>query len=152
MKNFYLVLAVIIVLIAFILRIWQWQQEKKLKRGVVMVGNAAIEVEVAETPLAREKGLSGREKLDQNKGMLFVFPKKDYYPFWMKEMNFPIDIIWIDNDRVVDISYNVAAPSTVSEFFKTYQPKEPVNFVLEVNAGFSKEYNVKVGDRVKIEY
>ena len=149
MKKFYIAISVVILVTAVILRVEQWQ-EGKLKEGLVKINNTTIKVEVAETPLAREKGLSGREKLDQNKGMLFIFPQKDYYSFWMKEMKFPIDIIWISDNRVVDIAYDL--PLQASEFLKTYQPKEPVNFVLEVNAGFSKKYNIKIGDRVEIEY
>jgi uncharacterized membrane protein (UPF0127 family) len=149
MKKFYIAISVVILVTAVILRIEQWQ-EGKLKEGLVKINNTTIKVEVAETPLAREKGLSGREKLDQNKGMLFIFPQKDYYSFWMKEMKFPIDIIWISDNRVVDIAYDL--PLQASEFLKTYQPKEPVNFVLEVNAGFARNYNIKIGDRVEIEY
>jgi len=65
-------------------------------------------------------------------------------------MRFPIDIIWIQDDRIVDLASDV--PIVASEFLKTYKPKEPVNFVLEVNAGFSLSRGIKVGDRVKIEY
>lgn len=149
MKKFHITLTVIIVLTAIVLRTWQWW-EGRLKHGTVKIGNVTIEVEVADTPLAREKGLSGRESLEENRGMLFVFPKKGYYSFWMKEMNFPIDIIWIADDKIVDIAPSV--PTLAGEFLKTYQPKEPVNFVLEVNAGFSESHSLKVGDRVEIKY
>lgn len=149
MKKFYIILAIIIVLTALVLQILQWW-EGRLERGIVKIGSITVEVEVADTALARERGLGGREILEENTGMLFVFREKDYHPFWMKEMNFPIDIIWISDDRVVDIAHNV--PTTASEFLKIYKPKELVNFVLEVNAGFSEKHGVKVGDRVEIDY
>jgi uncharacterized membrane protein (UPF0127 family) len=149
MKKFYAIIAVIIIVTALILRGWQYW-EGRLKHGTVKIGNAVIEVEVAKTLTAQERGLSGRENLNKNEGMLFVFPEKDFYSFWMKEMKFPIDIIWIADDRVADIAYNV--PTVATEFLKTYQPKEPVNFVLEVNAGFSLSHDIKVGDGVKIDY
>lgn len=148
-KKFHIILAVIIVVTAIFLRAWQYW-EARLKSGTVKIDNTVIEVEIAETPLARERGLSGRKTLGENKGMLFVFGEKNYHSFWMKEMKFPIDIIWISDDKVVDIAHNV--PIVASEFLKIYQPKEPVNFVLEVNAGFSEKHDVKVGDRVEIDY
>ncbi len=148
-KKFHIIIALIIVVTAIMLRVWQWW-EGRLEHGQVIIGNTVIEVEVAKTALAREQGLSRREKLEENKGMLFVFDKKDYHSFWMREMNFPIDIIWIADDKIVDIAHNV--PSTVSQFLKTYQPKEPVNFVLEVNAGFSESHGIKVGNKVEIKY
>ncbi len=148
-KKFHIILVVIIVVTAIVLRVWQFW-EGRLKHGTVAVNGVKIEVEVADTFLAREKGLSGREKLEENKGMLFVFEIKDFHSFWMKEMKFPIDIIWISNDRIVDIAHNV--PTVAGEFLKTYKPKEPVNFVLEVNAGFSERHGLKAGDRVEIEY
>lgn len=149
MKKFYIILAVIIVVTALVLRGWQYW-EGRLKHGRVIIGNTVTEVEVAETPMAQERGLSGRKDLGENRGMLFVFPQKNYYSFWMKEMRFPIDIIWIQDDRIVDLASDV--PIVASEFLKTYKPKEPVNFVLEVNAGFSLSRGIKVGDGVEIEY
>lgn len=123
---------------------------ERKKTGKVAIGEKIIEVEIADTLKKRRQGLSGREKLKENQGMLFVFPKKDYYSFWMKEMKFPIDIIWINDERIVDI-VSRASPDEF-QLFKTYESKKPANFVLEINAGFSEIFNIKINDRVKILY
>jgi len=87
--------------------------------------------------------LSNREKLAENQGMLFVFDHTDYHSFWMKDMRFAIDIIWIDeNKKVVDITHN-AEPESYPKIFK---PSLPAQYVLEVNAGWAEEHRVKVGD------
>ncbi len=113
----------------------------------VTINKLEIPVEIAETPAEAQKGLSGRASLDPEKGMLFIFAKADYYHFWMPDMHFPIDIIWINNNQVVDISYN--APNKFeSANPKFYSPTKKANYVLEVNAGFSKKNNIKTGSLV----
>ncbi len=92
-------------------------------------------VEIADTEEKRTQGLSGREFLKGNEGMIFVFPESDYYGFWMKDMRFPIDIIWLDeNFSVIGITEHVS-PET---FPNVFYPPEPVRFVLEVSAGTTK--------------
>ena len=85
---------------------------------------------------ARVRGLSGRESLKPDQGMLFVFERPDISGFWMKDMLFPLDIIWIDeNKKIVGINENVS-PETFPNLF--FSPK-PVLYVLELNAGIAKE-------------
>jgi len=87
--------------------------------------------EVADTTAEREQGLSGRESVPQD-GMLFIFPEKGNYGFWMKDMLIPIDMIWIaDDGTVVDVDRNVL-PET---YPKAFHPSEPVRYVLETEAG-----------------
>lgn len=111
----------------------------------VQINNVKIPVEIARTEAETQRGLSGRESLDTDKGMLFIFPKPDYYRFWMPDMNFPIDIIWINENRVVGISQNISNEFD-SKNPKFYAPPQPVDRVLEVNAGFAQKENIKVGD------
>lgn len=113
----------------------------------VQINNVKIPVEVAQTPAEVEKGLSGRASLDAASGILFIFPKPDYYRFWMPDMNFPIDIIWIREDRIVGISPDI------SNEFNPANPKfhtspRPADRVLEANAGFAQNKNIKVNDTV----
>ena len=68
---------------------------------IITINGTPINVVLAETPAERVRGLSGRETLPQNEGMLFLFENTDYHAFWMKNMRFPIDIIWMDDDRVI---------------------------------------------------
>lgn len=113
----------------------------------VEINNVKIPVEVVRTQAEVEKGLSGRASLDAESGMLFVFAKPDYYRFWMPDMNFPIDIIWIKDDRIVEISPNVSNKFDPKNP-KFYTPPQPADRVLEVNAGFAKNKNIKVNDVV----
>lgn len=85
------------------------------------------------------KGLSGKKSLEENQGMLFVFEKPDRYGFWMKEMNFPIDIIWIDkNYKIIEITKNIKPDS----YPKIFRPKKPAKFVLETNIGLADKNKI----------
>jgi len=97
-------------------------------------------------------GLSKYSKIDQNMGMIFLFNRSDYYSFWMKDMKFPIDIIFINNNNIVAIFKNVQPPSSISnnQILPIYTPSQVANTVLEINAGLSDKYNFKVNDTVKI--
>ena len=110
------------------------------------IAGKIIKVELALTAEEQEKGLSWREKIKDNEGMLFIFKESGKNYFWMKNMNFPIDIIWIDsNFKVIFIKENIL-PSSYPE---TFGPDVDNKYVLEVKGGFSKENNLKVGEIVK---
>ena len=109
-----------------------------------IINGVEIQLEVARTPEEQARGLSDREVLGENAGMLFIFQEPTTPSFWMKEMKFPLDIIWIGNDRrIVDISENIA-PETFPQLF---HPHVPAQYVLEVNAGWAKSHNISVGDQ-----
>lgn len=118
------------------------------------IGSKTIDIEIANTPELRNKGLSGRTSLDESSGMLFVFDTQDVSPiFWMKDMLIPLDIIWIDDDKVVSINKNVQAPKagTLDRDLEKYTPPTNVDYVLEVTAGFSDKNNIKIGDETKFD-
>ena len=113
----------------------------------VRIAATEIAVEIATSSAAVQKGLSGRSSLGENRGMLFIFGRPDVYHFWMPDMRFPIDIIWIDNGQVVDADENVSPKfDPLRPIF--YTPGHPVRYVLEVNAGFMKRKNIRIGDPV----
>lgn len=110
----------------------------------VKIGNYTYAVDVVSTDEGRVRGLSGRKELPERTGLLFVFEKSSVQGFWMKDMNFPIDIIWIDERlQVVGVERSVS-PDTFPEVF--YSP-ELVRYVLEVNAGEASA--LKFGDSVE---
>lgn len=119
--------------------------------GQLQINGANFKVEVADTQKKRSKGLGGRESLASDEGMLFVFPKPDKHPFWMKGLTFPLDFIWIKGDTVVDLLQNIPppAPGQTDESLPIYSSKEDVDKVLEVNGGTTQRLNIKVGDRVE---
>ena len=115
------------------------------------VGAHSFDVEIASTAPARAQGLSGRDGLPENGGMLFVFPSAGKYGFWMKDMKFVLDLVWIHGDHVVGVTENVLPESGRTIFTLTsYYPPEPVERVLEIPAGAVKRYGIAVGDNVRI--
>lgn len=100
-----------------------------------------IPVEVMRTPQQITQGLSGRSSLGPAKGMLFLLPSKQTPSFWMKDMKFPLDLIWIDNGRIIAVTHNVPAPSpgTPESSLPMYKPSAPVTAVLEVMSGAADE-------------
>ena len=112
----------------------------------VKIGDNILNVDLALTQEAQELGLSFRKSLEENKGMLFVFEVPKKYSFWMKDMNFPIDIIWIGiDDRIVYIKENVKPES----FPESFAPSKDSKYVLEAASGFSGKNNLKEGDLVE---
>ena len=112
------------------------------KKAAITIENLNVPVEVADTHIKRTQGLSEREELSEDSGLLFVFEKSDRHGIWMRDMHFPIDIIWIGEDgRIVDIKQNVS-PDTYPQIF---QPQEPARYVLEVNAGFTEQHGIEIG-------
>jgi len=119
--------------------------------SIVQINGKTINVSVAKTTTEREKGLSGVASLPSDSGMLFVFDDKSKAQvFWMKGMLIPIDIIWIKEGKVIKIDKNIPAPDegTPDNRLKTYSAGVPVDFVLEVNSGFSDTNKIKVEDDV----
>jgi len=123
--------------------------ERSAPRAVVEVGGASVTAEVADDDASRARGLSGRDRLDPDAGMLFVLPG-DSPSFWMKGMRFPIDIVWIRGARVVDVTADVPPPAGTNEALATYSPERPANRALEVNAGWADRHGVERGDRVRV--
>ena len=120
-------------------------------QSTITINNKTLNVDVVKTSEEREKGLSGRSTLDPNSGMVFIFDTKGPVPsFWMKGMLIPLDIIWIRDGKIIKIDKNVQIPAanTPDNKLKIYSPGKTINYVLEVNAGFSDTNLVKVGDSV----
>lgn len=113
-----------------------------LGRERLTIGQTVFSVEVAQTAAKRERGLSGRLNMAANQGMLFIFDNPGQHTFWMKNMRFPLDFIWIRGGKVVEITENVFPPRIII-------PEVKVDQVLEINAGTVQKYDIKVGDVVR---
>ncbi|MBI2594854.1 MAG: DUF192 domain-containing protein [Candidatus Colwellbacteria bacterium] len=125
----------------------------KEKRGKVIIRDTEFNVVVAHNPMARSRGLSGRESLAENEGMLFLFPNTGYQVFWMKGMVIPIDIIWIKENRIVGFEVSVQPePGVKSSRLTRYAPPEAVSRVLEVPAGTVGRLGIQVGDEIIVNY
>lgn len=124
------------------------QENAQPEPSNVEINGQKIFVDIAQTPEEQAQGLSGRESLGENQGMLFVYDKNISPKFWMKNMNFSIDIIWISGGIVYGFEKNL--PPEGENPQKIYQPKTFVNQVLEVNAGFVDKYDIKTGDKIEV--
>lgn len=106
-----------------------------------------LRVKVVRTPQDLQRGLSGVPRLEATEGMLFIFPEDGFHGIWMKDMQFPIDITWVDaQGKVVSIEEGVR-PDT---FPRTFEPTVPARFVIETNAHFMNSFDVRVGATVEI--
>jgi len=147
MKNL-LIFSIIVLILVGVGLFWLWRRVLTLPVKELKIGNKNITVEIADTSEARALGLSYRESLPPESGLLFIFEKESIYPFWMKGMNFPIDIIWIKNEKVLEITNNVEPDKGLMPGI--YTPREPVEKVLEINAGKVKEWNIKINDAISL--
>ena len=112
-----------------------------------------VRATVASDSKERQRGLSGKDSLPLDEGMLFVFEESGVYPFWMKDMKFSIDIIWIDEEkRIVQIVDSALPQSGRDDSELTiYRPGASAKYVLEINAGLSRLHNLQVGSSVNFE-
>lgn len=119
---------------------------QKLDKTTIRISGQEIQVEIADTEEKRSRGLSGRKNLPEDSGMLFLFELPAEYSFWMKDMRFSLDIIWIDeNKKIVAISENIS-PNT---YPNSFSPSQNVKYVLEVNAGWAGKNAVQEEDVVE---
>ena len=120
--------------------------------SVVQIGEASFRVDVAVTGAERSQGLSGRATLEPDTGMLFVYDSDGPRTFWMPDMHFPLDMIWIRSDCVVTgVTANVPNPpaSTPRDQLPRYPSDGPVRFVLELNAGQAAAHGITKDDKVQ---
>lgn len=118
----------------------------------VILHGKILHVEVMTTPEQLTQGLSGREKLGSD-GMLFILPSTDKPEFWMKEMQFALDMIWLRDGEVVEITPNVPFPSPGTKLsdLPFYSPSQTANMVLEVEAGKAQAWGIIPGARLEIK-
>ncbi len=134
----------------FLLSLWwcalkfDWFTSQPVYPQGVMIGNRRYSLEIADTQQEQVRGLSGRESLCQDCALLFIFPEKRKWAFWMKDMRFSIDIMWLAGDTIVGIERNL------SPFSKSiFRPEEEADRVIEINAGGAVAF--RVGDIMQFE-
>lgn len=148
MKKLIYILTVIAV--AALFYIVKTNQISDLDCAKVVINDKIVNVEIADTAEKHYKGLSNRENLCDDCGMFFVFPDKKERTFVMRNMNFPLDIIWIDGDKIIKIDKNLMPEG--ENPVNNYNSDIPVDYVLEVNGGFAGKHGFKTGDVVKYNY
>lgn len=130
------------------------ETQPRKNTGEVEINNSKLFVEIMRSDSEKTLGLSGRKKLMPNSGMLFDFSSEtnSLPSFWMKDMSFAIDIIWIKNNEVLYIHKNVLPPTDKLSKLEIYTPPSGIDYVLEVDSGWSERNYVKTGDRVKLKF
>jgi hypothetical protein len=121
------------------------------ERVNIKINEQYIVADVVNTEEERNKGLSGRETIGLNDGMYFIFDEPGVYGFWMKNMKFPIDIVWIAGGRIIGFNENVPVPVDLNapdSELASYLPPEPVDRVLELRAGRARLLRASIGDYV----
>ncbi len=136
-----IVVLVVLVVSVLLLRL----QQHSFGSGQVTIDDRiTVEVDVAASDVTRSKGLSDRKSLAAGQGVLFLFSRPDKYVFWMKDMNFPIDVIWFKDGEIVDLITNIE-PAGKGEQVPTFAPLFAADSVLEVPAGFAEEHGLRLG-------
>lgn len=152
-----IVLSLGLVLVSSLVSFWQKRpsspnQSNHLEKPpvpTIVIRDKTYQIEIADSDNERVKGLSGRDQLASESGMLFVYETKDRYSFWMKGMRIPLDFVWIADSKIVDLSENVQVPLT-DTYTPIIQPKVAVDKILEINAGEIKKNGFQIGDTVQL--
>jgi uncharacterized membrane protein (UPF0127 family) len=142
-----LILAGIIILISFAIILSSKMGMKSSSYIPVKIGDKIIYAELADTFKKQTMGLMGRKSMTDNQGMLFVFSKPGTYKFWMFNTSLPLDMIWISSNKTIIYIQQTAQPCFISNC-TTYGPNEDAQYVLEVNANYTQQNNISVGDSV----
>ena len=144
MNKHFLPLFLLILISSGFLIFKSFNKPSKISRAII--NGQTFKLLIADTPKLRNRGLSYRESLSRDSGMLFIFEKKDFYSFWMNEMKFPLDFLWINDETIVDSDENIQVYTDGG--ITTVEPSESVNKVLEFNSGIIKKYAIKKGDKI----
>ncbi len=118
------------------------------KEAKLIIGRETLIVEIADSPKKWRRGLKYRDKLPENKGMLFIFPEEGYHAFWMKDTKIPLDIAFIDRNFYIIKIDSMEPFDTLHLHFAL----QPVKYVLEVNRGWFGRHQVQEGTKIILIY
>ena len=141
-------LFVLVVTLAILVFVGAWFFNSRQPHAVI--NGQTFVLEIASEDKLRSQGLSGRSSMAHDRGMIFIFDEKLMYPFWMKGMEFDLDFIWLDDDTVIGVTTNVKAPVNNNNEVITIAAPEPVNRIIEFNAGIIDELDVQIGDTIEL--
>ena len=148
MQKILILILVLFLVLALMLFLNSFQ---KKKQGQVCFRDYCFQVEIAQTPTQRAKGLMFRKELERNQGMLFVFSSEKQHSFCMKNVSFPLDIIWLnENKEVVFLSQDNQPCNTLK--CVVIKPTENAKYVLEINGGLINDIGLEIGDQLIFEY
>ncbi len=118
---------------------------------ITIDGRVTYNIDIATSTVAKAKGLSGRESLSPDAGMLFTFNDMTTRHFWMQGMLIPLDVLWIREGKIIGLQANIPHPAANNGQIATFQSPEPADQVLEINAGDIAKHGFAVGQAVSID-
>jgi len=130
---------------------WQATTPFSSETAVVTLDGHVVDAEIADTARLRERGLSYRDALEPDTGMIFLYDESTVRSFWMFEMRFCLDIVWINDGRIVGAAENACPAEDPGDEIPRFRSPEAVQFVLEVDAGWMARNEVAAGSVVEIE-
>jgi uncharacterized membrane protein (UPF0127 family) len=134
---------------AFISGALLFQIEGGSDRAELKIGDEVFSMRVARSNSELNQGLSGTESMPENEALLFMFPYSNRWGIWMKDMNYPIDIVWLDeNKKVLHIEHDVKPESYPAT---TYEPESPAKYVVELKAGAAKAHRITIGSQADFD-
>lgn len=146
-----IIIGFIVILLLFSAIVFLQINKNATPSSQITINNHTFSVELAKTQKDQQQGLSGRNSLPQDQGMLFIFQTPSKQAFWMKGMKFPLDMIFMKDNKVVTIFHNIPVPKDPNATnLPVYTPTQPANYVLEINAGLAQKYQFQEGQTVKI--
>ena len=145
-------IGLVVMAIVVFVGVYVWSQNHVNFESVkiLLPDHTELTLEIAESAPQLSKGLSGRASLDQNHGIIFLFEESAQHRFWMKEMEFPLDFIWLEGESIVELRANVGDPLTVGKILDVV-PDAPFNRVIEVNAGTIKKHHLTIGQTINLD-
>lgn len=144
MKKYLFAFVLVAIIVGIVVPLGM-KTKKSHKEIPLTIGSTTLTALVSDTPQLRTNGLSGFPSLADTQAMLFIFENDGMWDFWMKDMNFSLDMIWVDQTKtIVGIEKNVS-PDT---FPKSFSAGKPSLYVIEVNAGIADKLGIKIGDRI----
>jgi len=136
------------IFIVVVLAVGVWALENYMSSPNVCINGKCFKMEIADTEAEKILGLSERESLKENEGMIFVFSEPDDWGFWMHEMSFPLDIIWVDSEGIILAIGENLEPCPAEGDCPIYYSGGQAKYVLEINGGLSEKYGFEIEDLV----
>lgn len=140
----------ILAVIVFIL-FYFFRPDGEDQASTIKINDVEIQAEIADDLGEQVRGLSGRDSLCETCGMLFVYDKPQFLTFWMKEMKFALDIIFMRDGKVIEIYENVSPPGETGGIPAVIRGREPADVVLEVNSGFTDKHGLRISDPAQLK-
>lgn len=149
--NSKILLIIVLLLISVFLIFKLFLGNKNLNSTQIKIKDKTYNLEIAKTVLQKANGLSKREKICENCGVIFIFNNDNIQPFWMKDTLIPLDMIWINSQGIV-VSLQTAQPEPNTPFtkLKIYKNDKPAKYVIEINANDAQKLNLNIGDKINL--